>query len=302
MKRIFIVIATITILTSCSQTELEQSFVGQKEIKFSNLNDKVSRAANDDNANYKVCAAWSGGANWFINDEVDGTSNVSQNGPYYWPATGTVDFYAWAPATVTATGIYPTLSITYAVPANADEDFTIATPKTGLSSGTVDFVFSHMLAKISVTASLDQDLMDSDHVLDITGLVGKLSVQSTGGTINPTITTPDWTSPNAASLAYSGAASYMIMPQSSVGCKIQITGGILISKNGVEIYRGDLKEYVIVAGNVTSDKFEKGKHYMLNLTISDASSGGGGENIFKIINFTSDVVSWDPETVPLPQP
>ena len=54
MKKIFTMAATAIILASCSQAELEETSVGQKEIKFSDLNDKVTRAANDNNSNYKV--------------------------------------------------------------------------------------------------------------------------------------------------------------------------------------------------------------------------------------------------------
>lgn len=309
MKKIFIFAATAMFLAGCSQTELEQTSVGQKQIEFSNLNDKViTRAANDNNANYKVYAAWSGGTNWYINDVVNGSgANVDkpQGGPYYWPATGTVDFYSWAPATVTATGTYPALSITYTVPAAANEDFTIATPRTGLSSGTVALEFAHMLSKISVKATLHQDLIDAGYVLSTTGLTATLDVQSTGGTIDPTTNPADWTSPNATATSYTGAASYMIMPQSSVGCAVQVTGGIVITKNNAEIYNGSLSKYTIVAGNVTGNKFEFGKHYMLNLTISDTSTGGGGEDIFNIITFSSDVTPWDTEggtDVPLVQP
>lgn len=230
-----------------------------------------------------------------------------QGGPYYWPATGTVNFYSWAPATVTATGTYPALSIAYTVPSAANEDFTIATPKTGLSSssGTVALEFAHMLSKISVKATLHQDLTDAGYVLSTTGLTATLDVQSTGGTIVPTTDPAAWTSPNATVTSYTGAASYMIMPQSSVGCAVQVTGGIVITKNDNEIYNGSLSKYTIVAGNVTGDNFVFGKHYMLNLTISDTSTGGGGEDIFNIITFSSDLTPWDTEggtDVPLVQP
>ncbi|MFQ8804347.1 MAG: hypothetical protein ACLR8Y_03500 [Alistipes indistinctus] len=52
-----------------------------------------------------------------------------------------MDFYAWAPADVAATGAYPALSIAYEVPANANKDFTIAAPQLGLTSGTVGLSF-----------------------------------------------------------------------------------------------------------------------------------------------------------------
>lgn len=309
MKKIFIMVAAVMALASCSQTELDLTPVGQKEIKFSNLNDKVTtRAANDAEDNYKVYAAWSGGTDWYINDIVDGTGvnvNKPQGGPYYWPATGTVDFYSWAPATVTATGTYPALSIAYTVPANAAQDFTIAAPKTGLSAGTVAFEFAHMLSKISVKATLHQDLIDAGYILTTTGLTASLDVQSTGGTIVPTTTPFAWTSPNTTAATYTGAASYMIMPQSSIGCAVQVTAGIVITKNDVEIYSGNLSKYTISAGNVTGDNFGMGKHYMLNLTIADTSTGGGGENIFNIITFSANVADWDtPEgtDIPLVQP
>lgn len=41
MKKIIFMVATAIAFASCSQTELDENFVGQKEIKFSNLNDKV---------------------------------------------------------------------------------------------------------------------------------------------------------------------------------------------------------------------------------------------------------------------
>lgn len=306
MKKLFIATAAAIVLAGCSQNELDNTSVGKKEIKFTNLNDKVnSRAANDASDNYQVYAAWSGGTNWFINDAVNGATNVPAGGPYYWPATGTIDFYAYAPASITATGTYPALSIAYAVPAAANQDFTIATPKTGMSSGTVTLEFAHMLAKISVKATLDQDLTDAGYVLTTTGLTASLDVQSTGGTIDPKTTPFAWTSPNATAATYAGAASYMIMPQSAIGCAVQVTAGIVITKGGDEIYSGDLSKYTIVSGNVPGNSFGMGKHYMLNLTISDTSTGGGGEDIFNIINFSSTVAPWDTPTgmdTPLVQP
>ena len=279
-----------------------------------NLNDKVTRAANDNNSNYKVYAVWSGAtnSNWFINDVVDGTTNLPQNGPYYWPTTGTVDFYSWAPATVTATGTYPALSIAYTVPTNAAEDFTIANPKTGLSASTVAFEFAHKLAKISVTASLSQDLITAGYTLTTTGLTANLGVQSTGGTIVPTTADAAWTAPNATAASYTGAASYMIMPQSSIGCTIQVTAGIVVKDaNDHIIYSGNLSQYTIKSGDVpavgtvSANTFGMGKHYMLNLTIADDSTGGGGEDIFNIITFSANVADWDTvggTDTPLPQP
>lgn len=317
MKKIIFMAATAIAFAGCSQTELDENFVGQKEIKFSNLNDKInSRAANDAKDNYVVYAAWSGGdTSWFINgDEVNGT-NDTPTGTYHWPATGSIDFYAWAPATVMTTASYPNLTINYTVPTAANQDFTIAAPRTGqtstTNSGVVSLEFAHMLSKVSVTAVLNQDLLDAGYALNTDGLIADLGVALNAGTINPKDGTPAWSAPNGTATKYSSAASYMIMPQSSVDCTVRIRGGIKITKNGAEIYDGDLSTYTIETDDITGNQFEMGKHYMLILTISDKSTGGGGtdpENpnpIFNIIEFNSDIAPWDTPTgtdTPLVQP
>ena len=84
-------------------------------IQFANLNNRPTRAANDASSSYQVYAKWTGSTSgWYINDVINGMTNDPQGGTHYWPTTGTVDFYSWAPATVTAaTSTYPDLSITY---------------------------------------------------------------------------------------------------------------------------------------------------------------------------------------------
>lgn len=307
MKKILMIAAFAIALASCSKKETE-NFDLPKGIRFSNLNDKVTRAANDANANYQVYANWSSGTVWYINDVVNGTTNLAQTGPHYWPTTGTVDFYAWAPASsssIVATTTYPSLSIAYTVPTDADEDFTIAAPVTGLSSGTVAFQFAHMLSKITVSADLTQELKDAGYSLTFTGGAATLSVNSTGGTIDPTAATPAWTSPNSTTTAYSGALSYMVLPQTSTGCKVKITGGITITKGGNTVFTGGLSEYTIASNDITGNTFEKGKQYQLILVISDASTGGEGGNIFgDAITFTAQTTPWETVTPDptLPQP
>lgn len=307
MKKLLMIAAFAVALASCSKTETQNPDL-PKGIRFTNLNDKVTRAANDANANYQVYAKWSGGSGWYIDDVVNGTTNLATGGLHYWPSSGTVDFYSWAPASsssIVATTTYPTLSIAYTVPAAANEDFTIAAPVTGLSSGTVPFQFAHMLSKITVSADLTQDLKDAGYSLTFTGGAATLNVNSTGGTIDPTAATPAWTSPNSTTAAYSGALSYMVLPQTSTGCKIQITGGITITKGGSTVFTGGLSEYTIANNDITGNQFQSGKQYQLILVISDTSTENGGGNIFgDAITFTAATTPWDAVTPDpsLPQP
>lgn len=316
MKNYFILAAAALFTAGCTQSELEEAPSGQKGIKFSNLNNKVTRAANDGNADYQVYAKSSSvtATSWFIDDVIGGTDNIPVSGKiYHWPNTGNLDFYAWAPYSVLATaGTFPGLSIGYTVPAAANQDFTIAKPIIGINSSTnsskVAFEFAHMLAKVSITTELSQNLLDAGYEIDVDNIVASLKVNSTGGSIDPTSTTGfSWTSPNTVSASYSGALSYMIMPQSSVDCTVQVTGGVVITKGGVEIYSGGLQPYTIAATNIAGDNFVMGRHYLLKLIIDDDSNGGtdpeNPEPIFNIIVFEAAVDNWvEVNPDPLPQP
>lgn len=278
-KLIFTVAVLATILASCSKNEVD-NVVNTREnnpIGFTNLNDKVSRSANDKGDNYKVYAKSSltGESDWFIDDEVKDDNSIESGSVYFWPSGATVDFYAWAPSTVTATSTYSSLSIDYTVPAtNADEDFTVATPQTGLSSGTVAFQFSHMLTKISISAQLAQALLDAGYSMTFTS--ASLTVNSNGGTVIPTASAPEWTSPvNSTSATYSGAKSYMVMPQTSTGCIVKLMD-VTITKGGSEIFKGNMKAYAIAADNVSGNAFVKGSHYNLTLTVNGSAHDDGG--------------------------
>lgn len=305
MKKILFAAVMTTILVGCTKNETG-SPLSSREIKFTNLNDKVNtKAANDASDNYQVYAKWTGGTtSWFINDVINGAGgnvNKPQSNVYHWPANGTVDFYSWAPASVTATATYPNISIAYTVPANADQDFTIAAPKTGMSTGTVAFLFSHMLAKVSISVDLDQTLKDGGYSVTFTGGTATLGVRSTSATIDPTSATPTWTGANTTTASYTGATSYMIMPQTSTGCTVQVNGGVTLTKGGATLFTGGLSKYTIATGDVPSNLFEKGKHYLLKMIISSSSTDNNGDPILgdEILFSASIAADW---TVVTPDP
>lgn len=291
MKKQIIMVATLaTLLASCSNNEVYEvvNTSGRNNpISFTNLNDKVSRAANDVESDYQVYAKLStdGQTAWFIDEDItgkgEGKDKPSSGNTYYWPSEGTVTFYSWAPSTITPTAesAFPALLINYTVPSDANEDFTVAAPITQ-SIGTVNFKFSHMLSKISVSAAVSDALTTAGYSIDFTSAT--LVVNSNGGALDPTAATPAWTTPNtnATSATYSGAKTYMIIPQTSTACTVQLKG-VTIKKGDVTVFSGkDMSIYTIAADDVTGNEFSKGTHYNLKLTVKDTSTDSDGNPIF----------------------
>ena len=121
MKKVILAIVAVIALASCSNNESEMLKNPANEIKFTNLNDRVTRVANDAGDDYQVYAELTTSASaWYINDVIDGTLNTAAAGPYYWPAgSATLDFFSYAPAgttNATVSATHPALSITYTVP------------------------------------------------------------------------------------------------------------------------------------------------------------------------------------------
>jgi len=313
MKKVLLLTAAIVVLASCSQNESELLKNPANEIRFSNLNDRVTRAANDAGDDYQVYAksGVSGETTWFIDDVIDGGTNLAVGGPYYWPASASVNFFAYAPATsgtVTATYGTPAVSITYNVLSTADEDFTVATPMTGLTkasgspAGTVEFQFEHMLTMITIDAELASPDLDA-YTLDLTSATAEIIVASNQGTLDATASSPAFTA-GGSSATYTGAITknYMIMPQTSTGTTIQLKG-VSIKRNGADVFTGDLLVYPIVSGDIPTNAFVKGTHYTLTFTITDVSSDDNGDPIFgPEIKFTATTSTWIPSGISLIQP
>ncbi|MGL4292782.1 MAG: fimbrillin family protein [Bacteroidales bacterium] len=165
MKKMIFSLAAVGLLASCSQNEIQEMTEKSNEIKFSTLNDKVTRAANDNKQPYQVYAksfglTVLGTPTWFIDDvltsgDIQGNNLNSTDTPtqmHYWPNVTNdwaIKFFAYAPKTADATNIVDKevsygsnklladittddakVQLTYTVPTTAQEDFTIATPVT----------------------------------------------------------------------------------------------------------------------------------------------------------------------------
>lgn len=199
MKKMIFSLAAVGLLASCSQNEIQEMTEKSNEIKFSTLNDKVTKHANDNKSNYRVFAKLTGATGpataWFMNEEmIPGTSGTATPGfgnftggdiiksekKFYWPSnTGwTLNFYGFAPedAAVTPDLTNEKLPIIYTIKtktgtetADAQEDFTIAIPQMfdyRPDDNKVNFQFKHMLTKISiVTPVLTDELTNAGYAI-----------------------------------------------------------------------------------------------------------------------------------------
>ena len=321
MKKILLATVAVVILASCSNNESEILKKPTNEIKFSNLNNKVTRVANDSSDDFQVYSKLTTGATaWYIDDVVDGTSPyLAQSGPYYWPAgTETLDFYAYAPAgsgTVTDSYSTPSLGIVYTVPSAANEDFTVAGPEIGLDktagsgTGTVEFVFFHMLSKVTIELELDATDLAA-YTLDLTSATATFNVAYNEGQLDATLfnpATPDvtFTSPTASGTAsYSGALnggySCMIMPQAATALTTSILLENVIIKKGTTVIfdntYGDLSYEF--DGSEISAGFKGGTHYTITITIKNDSHDDDGDEIFgPEIKFSATTTPWTPTSI-----
>lgn len=235
MKKLIVSLAAMALLASCSQNEVYEYEMGEAshKIKFSTLNDKVTKHANDNKSNYRVFANLMKGEvygdYWFMNEEIEpanpGSGNdlfnnytsgdkITSGNTFYWPANDgwTLNFYAFAPndrvyALVEEDNSYKSLKITYTVPlatetggsADAQEDFTIAVPQsftdeTKPSENNVHFQFKHMLTKVSVGVKLDEALMKTGYTINYKDNgFPSLYVPYVKGTIDATDIEAGWT-------------------------------------------------------------------------------------------------------------
>ncbi len=303
-------VACAFVLTSCSQNDILENTNEANAISFSNLNDRVTKAANDNTDDYAVYAIRSNATDvWFMNNIKVSGADDTYSPLQYWPTGGaTVNFYAFAPypgGAVVSSAIADSLAFTYTVPTNADEDFTIATPVRGATSGgastPVALSFNHMLTKITIEADLKQELKDAGY--SITFASATLGVPYKKGTGKLTTTPIVDLTAEKDTATYTGAKTYMFIPQISTGTTLQLNN-VVINHNGVEYWSGDLKAYRVVTGNIAADKFKRNTHYTIVFTIDqNADSPTDGPVFGEAIEFSSSVAAnWDSANVPVEQP
>ena len=315
-KRLYLLFVIGALLAGCSnnETDYEPNQLNSNDvISFKTLRDKViSKVANDSSDNYYVYAYITGYTDWYFETSVSSSTGETT---YYWPHTGSVDFYSFCPVpaadniVVGTTTAGSSIPITYTVPTTADQDFTIATPVLNQDaiSTAVPLEFSHMLSKISVQLKLDAEL-DTLYTLEDTW-TSELSVLYTSGTINAvtakaSTNATGWTLPTAPTTltAYNKDSIYIIMPQPTINTTtpltLQILNVTIKTSNGDTYFVGPLEKIEFNSSNISITDFEAGYQYNFILTVTDESKGGENDTpIFNgKISFTSSVSNWSSST------
>ncbi len=228
MKRLFLSVAVLAVAASCSKNEVTEISASQQQvIGFTNLNDRVTKAANDASDNYYVYAkSTSDASSWFMTEEINGKTDgdatvddIKSGNVYYWPSSSTVNFYAFAPAAANSTNLSvtdvvadETLKLVYTVDPAAAEDFTVATPilaaystdqdgTTGTDSAptsAVPLVFSHMLTKATVAVTIDGTSLPS-YTYSFTGATLTVANETVTVSLANTVTSSNFAAAAVAS-------------------------------------------------------------------------------------------------------
>lgn len=222
--------------------------------------------------------------------------------PVYWPLSGSLTFMAYTPKTgVTAsfksdaTSKVMTIS-DYALSTQADLMYTKQSTATGLKAnetdykpaeGTnaqttkgVDIVFNHSLAQVVVKAKTKEDYASKNTTFKITNVT--ISGQNTSGTLTVTGDNAAWAlSGTTVAQKIEGLTDPFTVPYTDATTFTQVaTPGTLVFPQSLTTQTLNVT-YTMTYNNVTSektvnillkdgsfDKFEMGKKYILDLTIS----------------------------------
>ena len=189
-KKLLFVVVTVLALASCSSDETI-AVKQDSPINFRAYTTGLTRAADASLANgtsFKVTAFETGGVSTSFFEDVEFTATTgttfTSTHKYYWPAaTKKLDFYAWAPASYTATNHYSGFEITPGTTIGSQPDFIYAVSKgwnkdgsnSGQNGGSgVTLNFRHAESKIII------NLKNTNNNLKIT--VDKVRIGNLRGT------------------------------------------------------------------------------------------------------------------------
>lgn len=310
MKKILLVALAAAAMVGCSQNE-EIENAGQKaEIKIGavvGVNTKAVIVENDKFTAFKVFAykttdkMASAGALTTFMDGVNVTKNPEWSytgGPYYWPATGYVQFFSVVPETTLTVGSgYPKFD--YTVGKIDDQKDLIAANliDKDKSTGAIQLPFNHLLTQVNFSIAGDKDFTYTLTSLELVGVKDKGTF-----TFNGSATAGSWSaqvasSPTPTEYKYVGSvelvstgnnsvkldtdanALFMLLPQTiaadAVVVKVTYSAKATADPNQITVDNAT-KEVAIPAGAWAQGKRAR---YTLQLT-SDASQVTFGDPVW----------------------
>lgn len=314
MKKILLAAVAALAIVGCTQNEEIENVGNKAEISFKTIVSKTTRVTpmvTDNFSTFKVNAynteAVEMGTEASLGTKFmeDVTATKTENtwgidkGPFYWPMTDNIQFFAYSPATnvksYAATTGYPTFSYTVQ-PVASQEDLLVAKVEnaTKAKNGTngVSLAFAHILTQINFSAKLEADATYTVTKIEISG------ANKTGTfTYGAATLTGAWTATSeAASYEYAGnynvtrdennivtfstgANALMLLPQTlSAGAKISITYSVV--KGGTTTFSGT-KEV-----SLSGQKWEIGKNLRYTLELSSDATA---------VTFNPTVNEWSTE-------
>lgn len=163
MKKYLFLAVAVVAMAACSKTEVVDTFKDRDAINFNAFFHKTTRAnliASDNISEFEVTAMLGTGT-YFSEVAVTNNGSAWTYSPVqYWPAEGTLDFFAWAP-TASGTGItkgsYKTFTVAPAADAASQYDFIVARTQGTKDAETgngakndVTINFRHAMSQIAV--------------------------------------------------------------------------------------------------------------------------------------------------------
>ncbi len=337
MKKLlfYVALASLTLTTSCSQDDLVSHRTSENEIQFHASMGMKSRASETTTLNlntFYVTAFQSGEKNYM--QDVDYTKTTegdntkwthSGTDTYYWPTSGGLNFYAYAPKTPgkagtlsigsdaqTLTGFQPQTA------AKDQQDFIYATAtgsKEKNAQSGIDLTFNHALSQISVQAMNG----NGAYTVKVTGVkIG--GVKDQGTFTFPSTTTENSTAAWSDCSTTTGGGSYetiwstaynlngtenkmsddnvsfMLIPQTLSKNTKYSAGSYIALKATIQMQGGEklVDDDWIYVG--IGDTWAMGKHYTYTLDFTNgAGQDSEGNQIIsgKEIAVAVDVTEWN---------
>ena len=322
---LFVAMASLVLATSCSSDDETVKVASYKTPIALNPTfvKPDTRAVETTTANLKEFQTYSfvEGQDNYMNNvtyKLNGGSWSTEAGTFYWPVTGDLNFYCYAPATPGSEGQFTmntsaqklTGYVPYATAAT-QQDFIYAKATGSLAANAtsgLDVIFKHALSEITVQAKNT----NKAYTVEVTGVKlgnviskGNFTFPSVSGTdaawsltTDKSDYTTEWTTAKTleanASAMNDANVAFMLLPQQLAAETKAIDGNYIALKVKITMQGGKVLHdgwaYIAVATN-----WEMGKRY--NYTV-DFSAGAGqddkGDDIIsgKNVNLNVTVTPW----------